>query len=165
MFGDLCYYQLSLRVIWLGSMHKKKLQPVNITVLVKHPGSLPCFLGLSTPSHHQLASGSGSLKIIVVTTALSKWSHTYISGCKHQFCDKSKQFMLCFLEVTAKLKWICFIYGYWDMYFLNLAIFLFPLSARAQSVDVLLIHSPCMRVCQERSQLAVSLIFINTVLF
>lgn len=40
---------LSLRVVWLGSMHKEtNLQPVNIAIFVKHPGSLTCFLGLST---------------------------------------------------------------------------------------------------------------------
>lgn len=61
---------LSSRVIWLGSMHKEtNLQPVNIAIFVTCPGSLACFLGLSTSAHQQFASGSGSLKIMVMTTA------------------------------------------------------------------------------------------------
>ena len=61
---------LPFRVIWLGSMHKEtNLQPVNIAIFVKYPGSLTCFLGLSTSAHQQFASGSGSLKIMVMTTA------------------------------------------------------------------------------------------------
>lgn len=61
---------LSLRVIWLGSMHKEtNLQPVNIAIFVRYPGSLTGFLGLSTSAHQQFASGSGSLKIMVMTTA------------------------------------------------------------------------------------------------
>lgn len=61
---------LSLRVIWLGNMHKEtNLQPVNIAIFVKSLGSLTCFLGLGTSARQQFASGSGSLKIMVMTTA------------------------------------------------------------------------------------------------
>lgn len=61
---------LSLRVIWLDSMHKEtNLQPVDIAIFVKYPGSLAGFLGLTTSAHQQFASGSGSLKIMVMTTA------------------------------------------------------------------------------------------------
>lgn len=52
--------------------------------------------------------------------------------------------MLCFLEVTAKLKRICFIYGYRDMYFVILFIFPFCPSAAAQLVDALLVGSAYM---------------------
>jgi len=61
---------LSLRVVWLGSMHKENnLQPVNIAIFVKYPGRLTFFLGLSTSAHQQYALGSGSLKIMMMTTA------------------------------------------------------------------------------------------------
>lgn len=51
-------------------MHKEtNFQPDDIAIFIKYPGSLAGFLGLSTSAHQQFASGSGSLKIMVMTTA------------------------------------------------------------------------------------------------